>query len=329
MLKINEVSEKKQHIDFLDALRGIAVLLVVFVHTGIYMVHPLPGWLHILQGEGARGVQLFYILSALTLTISLTTNAYTGEFLQTIRYITRRFFRIAPLFYLLVISVGVTVYLFHPPQLAYVKMVPLNFISSLTFTNNFFPQYINNIIGGQWSIAIEVLFYVFFPLFFLRIKDFKEATRFYYVVLVLAATIEFVTPAIFPKVPMDIWKEYLFFSLPIQLPTFILGMVTYYAIFDKKNTVVWQDLLKIFLITFVVEGLFFAGKILTLQVVDLSILTPRIYLESVLFCGLIFLMSKGFLRFFNNILFRYIGKISYSIYLLHLLIFTFLTRNSI
>lgn len=81
--------------------------------------------------------------------------------------------------------------------------------------------------------------------------------------------------------------------------------------------------------TLAVEALFLVGKILILHTVDISLLTPRVYVESVVFCGLIFLMSKDFLRFLNNCLLRYVGKISYSIYLLHLLILTFLTRNDI
>ncbi len=53
-------------LDYIDALRGLAVLGVVIVHVNLYgrsnANHPL---LDKVAAEGARGVQLFFMASAM------------------------------------------------------------------------------------------------------------------------------------------------------------------------------------------------------------------------------------------------------------------------
>ena len=53
-----------QRLDYLDFLRGIAVLLVLLAHTHHFFNYELFNqW----SGIGARGVQLFYIVSGFTI----------------------------------------------------------------------------------------------------------------------------------------------------------------------------------------------------------------------------------------------------------------------
>jgi len=54
--------------DYIDSLRGIAVL---FVHTGSFFnMNMFPKFFKTIQENGATGVQLFFILSSLTLFMS-------------------------------------------------------------------------------------------------------------------------------------------------------------------------------------------------------------------------------------------------------------------
>ena len=63
--------------EYIDALRGVAILAVLFnhVHESTEPVFSIqvPTWLNMTQAQGARGVQLFYIISAFT--IFLTSSA--------------------------------------------------------------------------------------------------------------------------------------------------------------------------------------------------------------------------------------------------------------
>lgn len=87
--------------EYIDSLRGIATLGVIAVHAS-QQVLPKSHTIHWLMEMGASGVQLFYIASAITLCMSL--EAGTQWETHPIRnFYIRRFFRIAPLFWLTVI----------------------------------------------------------------------------------------------------------------------------------------------------------------------------------------------------------------------------------
>src|SRR3954453_3371021 len=82
---------------FIEALRGYAILGVVLTHS-TQKLTDLPHWLHNIGIQGARGVQLFFIVSAFTLFYSLSRK-YETHSLEVKDFFIRRFFRIAPAFY--------------------------------------------------------------------------------------------------------------------------------------------------------------------------------------------------------------------------------------
>jgi exopolysaccharide production protein ExoZ len=83
-----------RHLDYIDALRGYAILGVIAVHATV----AAPGleWpLRLVAEQGARGVQLFFLVSALTLMLSWRER---GDGLMP--FYIRRIFRIGPMFWL-------------------------------------------------------------------------------------------------------------------------------------------------------------------------------------------------------------------------------------
>lgn len=82
---------------FLEALRGYAILGVVLTHSTQKLTN-LPQWLDNIGIQGARGVQLFFIVSAFTLFYSLSRKHPTHS-IDVKDFFIRRFFRIAPAFY--------------------------------------------------------------------------------------------------------------------------------------------------------------------------------------------------------------------------------------
>ncbi len=80
----------------------MAILGVILVHSS-QSVAPTNVTLLWFMGEGARGVQLFYVASALTLCMSWVARSSHETFPIRNFYI-RRFFRIAPMFYLAILS---------------------------------------------------------------------------------------------------------------------------------------------------------------------------------------------------------------------------------
>lgn len=216
----------------IDALRGLAIFGVIVVHASEY-VSGLPTIIAALALQGARGVQLFFIISAFTLCLSFSARK-DAEVMPLKAYLIRRFFRIAPLFYL-----AVVVYLYHREfintswrdNVSYITAG--NIISTITFSNSWNPFWINNIVPGGWSIAVEMPFYLLFPYLYKKIKSLDTAIFYTFSLLVASILfIIFLNKYYLEKSPflseIKLWNNYLYFFLPSQLPVFLLGFVLYY-----------------------------------------------------------------------------------------------------
>jgi len=91
---------RERHLDVLDGVRGLAVLIVMLSHASGREMAVLP-WLNFV-GIGHVGVYLFFVLSGYLLTCNLLEGQTTGAFYM------RRVFRIVPLYYC--VLVGVLIY---------------------------------------------------------------------------------------------------------------------------------------------------------------------------------------------------------------------------
>lgn len=91
----------KLNLDYIDSMRGIAILMVLAVHStsffDIFNIVNLPLHLENILYSGKYGVSLFFIISAYTLYRSIDIRKENG--LK--KYYIRRFFRIAPLYYII------------------------------------------------------------------------------------------------------------------------------------------------------------------------------------------------------------------------------------
>ena len=84
---------------WVDFLRGIAILMVVLIHTSQCGtgVLGLPKAIASLAFLGSKGVQLFFLMSAFTIYLSFVRHK-ESEKLSVSNFYIRRFFRIAPIF---------------------------------------------------------------------------------------------------------------------------------------------------------------------------------------------------------------------------------------
>ncbi|WP_298852151.1 acyltransferase [uncultured Ruegeria sp.] len=144
-------NQKTQRAHGLDALRGIAASGVVCMHA-IY-IHPLGveffGW-HV--GYLAMGVPLFFIISAFSMSLAYPNGVKANRGWV---YALRRFLRIAPLFYLMLF-------------LWYRKGSPVEFdtlLRNFTFTFGFVPEDQYSLVPAGWSLGVEAIFYLIFPFF--------------------------------------------------------------------------------------------------------------------------------------------------------------------
>ena len=164
-----------RHFAYIDAVRGYAFLAVLAVHTSL-CVGDFPGhW--IAEGGGGYGVQLFFLASAVTLCYSMTSRSTVDRFPLTSFYL-RRVFRIAPLFWAAMIFYRAFPHVMpsfwlgqwspHGVQTSYVVVTAL-------FLHGWDPATFNCVVPGGWSIAVEMSFYLVFPLLFSVFRSAKRA----------------------------------------------------------------------------------------------------------------------------------------------------------
>jgi peptidoglycan/LPS O-acetylase OafA/YrhL len=103
MIEMGEVKlvSAVEKLDYIDVLRGIAILMVMLVHTS-QAVNGVSQLVGDIARSGQMGVQLFFVASAYTLCFSRIRRAEEKQLLFS--FWIRRFFRIAPLYYVAAIA---------------------------------------------------------------------------------------------------------------------------------------------------------------------------------------------------------------------------------
>jgi peptidoglycan/LPS O-acetylase OafA/YrhL len=152
--------------DYIDALRGIAILGVVAVHCSQVAPVSVPVFDMILK-RGELGVQLFYVVSAVTLCLSFDSRRQEKR--RLLSFYLRRYFRIAPMFYLGVVCYGFVIGL---PQSSWVPhgLTWWFLLATLLFVSGFHPGTIHTVVPGGWSIAVEMTFYAILPFLASRVR---------------------------------------------------------------------------------------------------------------------------------------------------------------
>ncbi|MGE5041777.1 MAG: acyltransferase family protein [Candidatus Levyibacteriota bacterium] len=289
---------------YIDSLRGIAILLVLVAHSAMFGKTGLPAWFAETAAVdiGPRGVQLFFVVSAFTLSLSfLERKPQEKHYLR--NFYLRRFFRIAPLFYLAIIF-----YILLDFLLQHESFSLGNIATTFLFLNGFSPAWINNIVFGGWSIAVEFSFYVLFPLFFFYLRSIKRslALLFFFMVTMQFLRLFLLTIPAIQNSPDA--QTFTFQFFPSQLPVFLMG-ITIFRIMHEKITSRSKLEISIFL------GL--VGFLTIFQTpLSLKIIAGH-YLYGLIFALLLLFLSKFPVKFLVNSFTVFMGKISFSVYLWH------------
>ena len=311
--------------DFIDALRGIAILGVILVHSS-QSVAPTNTILLWFMGEGARGVQLFYVASALTLCMSWVARSSHEAFPIRNFYI-RRFFRIAPMFYIAILSY-ILIHGFFPSYWAPngIKwwFVPI----TAAFLHGFHPETINSVVPGGWSIAVEMSFYLILPFLLPHINSIKSGAFFFAITIVLSGLNVLIVPHIFsyPESHQYLLKSFSFLNFLGQLPVFIIGILGYLILREQYP----RKLIAIFCgPLFIVLLLAFLYPIFNYQsnlIADKLFKTLHHFIAGGLFCTFAILLANWPTRLLVNKITTTLGKLSFSMYLTHFAILTYLSR---
>lgn len=322
-----QVYEPK-HLPALDGIRGIAILMVILVHSLSILrdVGVAPYF-----GFGWIGVDLFFVLSGFLITRILLDTRSDSSYYR--RFYIRRGLRIWPLYYvylivsLLLVHVLTKVHAHSPgdfgsggtPSIASPLWMYLFFIQNLCWTSLFSAK---DAMAVTWSLCIEEHFYLAWPV---CVRKFSLATLKYGLIALLIASPFLRIGAIYllRDYPYSTWFQTITRFTPLHLDAISAGC-SLCLFWPKLCSLPWR--FQLFTGTFLF-GL--ASTIFCIFFQQNKVVYSFCFSSlAIMFVGLVGMALNGWLNtVFTNSFLRYVGKISYGLYLIHPYIFLFLQSH--
>jgi peptidoglycan/LPS O-acetylase OafA/YrhL len=169
MTRSNQTTRGNEMLRGLHGLRFIAAITIVIFHL-TYFVDLIPHseWLKPLS----NAVPLFFCLSAFVLMYQVTP--LVGQPYWVHDYFVRRFYRIAPLYYVMMPIDVILLYQTYGFPLPSAGTILYN----LLFIFGFSPSKMPGLVLAGWSVGVEMIFYTLLPLIVLKIRRLDVAILF-------------------------------------------------------------------------------------------------------------------------------------------------------
>ena len=290
----------------LDGLRFIAVFGVLFYHYS--------GWLRTLKlpftVEMGTFISFFFVLSSYLITTILLTNKHRSQSKGEIAYnfLARRTLRIFPAYYFYLLILLLLPYAGHD-----VHEHPISYFFYLSNFRSYFGQIWDNLTSHLWTLAVEEQFYIAWLWVILVIKD-KYLPALLYTIIAAGILFRILFFVLHPgaadeTVPMVILT-------PACMDSFAFGALLAYQHFYNKTSILLLKKIFAFIIPLWITLILTHQRLILLGFdrVFMSIGT-MILIEGA---------NRGYTNRFGAFLqhkwITYLGKISYGIYLYHLLI---------
>ncbi|MBO0858283.1 MAG: acyltransferase [Chloracidobacterium sp.] len=284
----------------LDGIRALAVFLVIFYHFGF-------NW-----APGGAGVMMFFVLSGFLITwLLLKENERYGD-ISLKGFYRRRILRIFPAFY------AYWIILICLLSLKGKNVLWPHAISALFYVSNYYNAILgdpNNGFSHTWSLGIEEQFYLLWPFaFFLLRDDLKKMTRFLVILIGAVWLHRLILYFIF-----GVNQAYFYASFDTRLDNLMVGCLA--AVLLKRGALfsVWRVLCSnAFMVLLVVAPFLcsiYLGPLLMTRYLDVIGFAIDPILIALLMIQLISLSSSPCARWIESPLLRFLGRISYSLYL--------------
>ena len=283
----------------IDGLRALAVIPVIFFHTGS----------NIFSG-GFIGVDIFFVISGYLITTILLEEIENGDF-SFLKFYERRVRRLFPaLFAMVLICIPIAYILMFPGELkdfAQSIVAIIFFISNILF---FFEAGYFTLAAGEkpflhtWSLAVEEQYYLVFPIFLFLTWKYGAKKVFWIIIALVCLSLALSEWS---------WRNILaanFYLAPTRAWELLAGSIAYFC--TRKNGVKSSNILSLFGLCILLFCIFNY---------DESIPTPSVYLLLPVFGTVLIIIfaDKGTIaaKILGTKFLIFIGLISYSSYLWH------------
>lgn len=293
---------KLKRFEYLDSLRGIAIILVIIYHagniTGYKTFEYFPQLYLDLNNTFQYGVQLFFVVSAFTLMMSYDNRR--NEKKATSKFFIRRVFRIVPMWYIAIAYTTLIFLDFNFSNFNWDTFPKKAFLGDMFFFNSLVPSTINRFVLGGWSITNEFTFYLCLPFICSRIKSLNGFITFSALTTLLSALLLILLKG----TSFDI-NNYLIYYFFNQLPVFSLGLLAYWINKKAGTEIIKPKVLLLLLLT-----------VYVFTIIEL----PYPLIVSFVFFLAILLLSRKPYSFISNKYIAKVGEVSYSMYFIHFLV---------
>ena len=285
---MKQINIKTNRYQELDALRGLAALMVVLFHFTMYRKEAMLGF-----KLGTTGVDLFFIISGFVIFMSLTKANNSKEF------IINRISRLYPTYWACVTFTFILV--IANSILKHKEVQFAQYIANMTMFQYYLK--IPDIDGPYWTMIIEMIFYIaILSLFHFRLIKYLK-------LIGLTLTIAMVVIAFFIN---SIFLNFLIDKLPLLhfISLFFAGTIFYKIYTERKNTMENYCIISICLVCQIL--LFnYTGR-------SKRFISHNEYAVMLTFYFLLFtLFVNGKLKFIVSKASLFLGKISFALYLIH------------
>jgi peptidoglycan/LPS O-acetylase OafA/YrhL len=330
-----------------DGLRAIACLLVVWHHTAQKLnpegASPIVQALHFLGMRGEVGVSLFFVLSGCLLSMPFWLSfVQKREFPSIRRYAANRAARIAPAFWLNLILCTILAVTVFDLEFSWQRLVSAMFFVNSYNYETFFPAELN---GPLWSIGLEVSCYLLLPivLFFL-IKVARSTTQAIAGLGVTILSLQLLNPLFIQLFMTDNeqkgWEFGMVGGAKLWLPYWNIGsFFSQFLIGSLAALVIVHLRAKQMPTKRVYDFLFVISSSLAVALV-ISRLTPGApdaftqqpyvspFFALLMAAALVFASQSVYVAgFLDNRLFAWLAKLSFGIYLWHVVVIEVIARQ--
>lgn len=281
----------------LVGLRGIGALGIIAYH--VYVLGGFVGSNSLFDrtvGNGGVFVQLFFMLSGFSIMCGYYDEFNTNPQLD--KFYLGRIKKLVPTFWLALLAHCIIDFCVGTPISEY------NVIGTASLMFGFMPRYQESLVMAGWALGIEIIFYLIFPAFFIFNRNKKRSWMF-----LTFSVIMFITYEKFYALGVE--QSYI--NIIRQLIFFAVGALLFHYT-DKLDEMSLGKRKVLFAICILIEILafFLYGKIngyIVMIVAFLAVMINQINFKDYVV---------------NNKLFNWLGKISYPMYLFHMVVYKIL-----
>jgi peptidoglycan/LPS O-acetylase OafA/YrhL len=300
----------------LEGLRGLAILLVLLSHFVIIEHFPKLGFLNL----GFWGVNLFFVLSGFLITEILLRDIYAGQRIGRVlkAFYLRRILRIFPIYYLTILALAV--FGVHETQ----RFLTYTLTYSYNLGSIWSKAALPGILSPTWSLCVEEQFYLLWPLVLVSVP--KKLYKYVFSLTVLAAIVTRILYLEFGHGNQEAFCHS--FTVASSDALGLGALLAFWKMTQEES--LRRFLTKAGWIPFIVAAAFWIISRRYSGDHFLFLAFGRLLCSMAAFClvGIgAFSIPTVYGRIFDGICLRFVGRISYGMYIYHWVLYSLLRKE--